>query len=234
MPYRRLPNTDAARLRALKAAFDAGNRIVPQNLAFSQSNYSQLKNLFPIYKQTVETHKQTYKDRVEANKNYLTAFKETKLYLSHFIQVLNLSIIRNEFPKTARKFFGIKTDDKTVPLMNSEDELIIWGNTVITGEKERIAKGGNPIYSPKIAVVKVQYEKFIKLYRYQKKLQEIHDRTSAKLTDLRKTSDKIILSIWDQTEEYYKNLQPKNKRQICEEYGLVYVFRKKEKHFFDL
>jgi len=35
MPYRRLPNTDAARVRALKTALDKGKEVPPHKLAYS-------------------------------------------------------------------------------------------------------------------------------------------------------------------------------------------------------
>lgn len=39
MPYRRLPNTDAARLKALRNALTKGEEIPPFKLAFPQSLY---------------------------------------------------------------------------------------------------------------------------------------------------------------------------------------------------
>ncbi len=43
MPYRRLPNTDSARIRAMKAALSKGKNMHPFNLAYSQALLVKLK-----------------------------------------------------------------------------------------------------------------------------------------------------------------------------------------------
>ena len=43
MPYRRLPNTDVARLRALRIAFEKGKELPPFQLAFSQTTLQKIQ-----------------------------------------------------------------------------------------------------------------------------------------------------------------------------------------------
>jgi len=43
MPYRRLPNTDSARIKALKAAYKKGKELPPFKLAFSQSTFVKVE-----------------------------------------------------------------------------------------------------------------------------------------------------------------------------------------------
>jgi hypothetical protein len=234
MPYRRLPNTDEARLRALKTALKKAENSMPHQLAFNASDFVVLRRVTQALEHAMINHKQTYAERVKKNKEYLASFKKTKLYISHFIQVLNLSIIRNEIPKTARKMYGLSLNDKAVPNMTSETDIIEWGKKIIEGEKERTAKGGSPIYNPKIAVVKIEYEKFIDLHHFQKTLQEIHDRSSLKLSELRVEVDALILRIWNQTEAHFSAGLPEVMRESAIEYGVVYVYRRKEKLLYDL
>ena len=42
MPYRRLPNTDQARLRDMKQAYSMGQTTHPSELAYSQKTYTKL------------------------------------------------------------------------------------------------------------------------------------------------------------------------------------------------
>ena len=46
MPYRRLPNTDKARLRALNTALKLGDTLLPNELAYSQAIYAKIKATF--------------------------------------------------------------------------------------------------------------------------------------------------------------------------------------------
>jgi hypothetical protein len=234
MPYRRLPNTDEARLRALKTALKKAENTMPPELAFNASDFIALKRLAQALEHAMIGHKNTYSERVKKNKEYIASFKKTKLYISHFIQVLNLSIIRNEMPKTVRKMYGLELNDKAVPNMSSEADIIEWGKKIIDGEKERTSKGGSPIYNPKIAVVKIEYEKFLDLHYFQKTLQGIHDRSSSQLNELRSDVDGLILKIWNQTEAHFASEFPEVMRQGALEYGLVYVYRRKEKLLYDL
>jgi hypothetical protein len=42
MPYRRLPNTDSARLRAMKIALEKGKELPPYKMAYSSKTVSSL------------------------------------------------------------------------------------------------------------------------------------------------------------------------------------------------
>jgi hypothetical protein len=234
MPYRRLPNTDEARLRALKTALKTAENKMPNQLAFNASDFVVLRKVAQDLEHAMISHKQTYKDRVKGNKDYLSSFKRTKIYISHFIQVLNLGVIRNEIPKTARKLYGLNINEKSVPPMTSESDILEWGKKVIDGEKERTEKGGSPIYNPKIALVKIEYEKFLDLHFFQKTLQDIHERSCNKLSELRTEVDDLILRIWNQTEEHFSNTLPEKMREGALEYGVVYVYRKKERILYEL
>ena len=55
MPYRRLPNTDAARVRALKRALELGKKYSPEMLAFKQSTLNKILAFLPIFEQASAT-----------------------------------------------------------------------------------------------------------------------------------------------------------------------------------
>ncbi len=229
MPYRRLPNTDSARLRALKAALDMGVKLSPVDLCFSQHSLQRLKYFYRDFDQAIQQQKQSFKEQTEKSKEYHNSIKRAKLYISHFIQVLNFAIARGELSVKARPFFGIKENDKRVPVLNTEEDVIIWGRKIIAGEPDRIAQRGNPLTNPTVALVRVRYEQFITAHRYQKNLQEAHTRASKKIAELRPDADDIILNIWNEIEASFSDLNDDQKRERSQQYGLVYVYRKHEK-----
>jgi hypothetical protein len=228
MPYRRLPNTDSARLRALKSAVTKGKEIPPFKLAFSQSSYSKIGLFINNFEKAMYNYKAAYDKQVERNKEYQTTYKKARLYLSHFIQVLNLSISRGELPEKVRTTYGMDIDERKLPSLNAEKDLIEWGKKIIQGEAERISKGQPPITNPTIAVVKVRYENFVDAFNHQRILQQNTQRTLNELDTLRNKADEIILKTWNEVEDTFKGLPDHERRERAREYGLVYVYRKNE------
>jgi hypothetical protein len=228
MPYRRLPNTDAARLRALKIAFEKGKEIPPFRLAFSQSTLQKIQSFLSSFEKALYEYNQAYKKQIEKNKEYLSVLKKAKLYMSHFIQVINMAIYRGDLPVSERKFYGLNENIKKLPPLNSEADIIKWGEKLILGETLRTNQGRSLITNPTIAVVKVRYENFLEGYKYQKMLQKNHLRAQEKLDNLRKKADEIIVTIWNEVEDYYKKEPDQLKREKAKFYGLIYVYRKSE------
>jgi len=228
MPYRRLPNTDAARYKALTTAFQKGRDIPPFKLAFSQSTFRNVQSFLPSFEKAMYETKQAYSNQVKKNKDYLKVQKKAKMYISHFIQVVNMAIIRGDLSDNVREFFGMHDDKYRLPVLNSEADLIKWGEKLIHGENLRKAKALSPITNPTIAVVRVRYEQFLDAYKFQKTLQKNYQRSQEHLATMRKDANAIICDIWNEVEETFKNLSEEERRAKAKEYGLAYVFRKSE------
>lgn len=228
MPYRRLPNTDTARLRALKAAAIKGKDLPPFKLAFSQSSFSRVKLFVNNFEKAIINYRAAYDMQVERNKEYNEITKKARLYLSHFIQVLNMAIARGELPEKVRSTFSMDVDERKLPILTSDKDLVEWGKKIIQGETLRTGMGQPPITNPTIAVVKVRYENFIEAFNHQRILQQNTQRCQVELEDLRKKADEIILDIWNEVEDTLKDLPGHERREQAQEYGLVYVYRKNE------
>jgi hypothetical protein len=228
MPYRRLPNTDVARLKALKQAYQKGKELPPFKLAFSQSTFNKVQSFLTNFDAVIRLYKNTYIVSITKSKEYPALYKKAKLYISHFIQVMNMAIARGEMPPNMRVFYGINELDGKVPEMNTESEVIKWGEQVISGETERLKKGMNPVTNPTIAVVKVRFEHFMDAYRSKKINQKNNIRILNDVIDLRIQADEIILNVWNEVEQYYVNLPDDMMREKAAEYGVSYVYRKNE------
>ncbi len=228
MPYRRLPNTDSARLRALKTALKKGKELPPFKMAFSQSTFSKVELFINNFEKSMSHYKTTYNIQIEKNKDYQAVHKKARLYLSHFIQVINMAISRGEMSEQIRLAYGMDIDERKLPTLNTDKELIDWGKKIIDGETIRLGKGQPPVTNPTIAVVKVRYHNFVDAFNHQKILQQNTQRAQLELDSLRKRADEIILNIWNEVEETYSHHPDDERRDLATQYGVVYVYRKNE------
>ena len=228
MPYRRLPNTDAARLRALKTAHDKGKELPPFQLAFSQGTLHRIQSFLPAFEKVVLESRQAYSKQIEKSRDYAAVVRKARLYISHFIQVLNMAVTRGDIPSTERKYYGIQDYSNKLPILNSESDLIKWGEKLIHGESIRSMEGRSPVTNPTIAVVKVRYEQFLDAYKFQKILQKNYQRTQERLEEMRLQANAIIVDIWNEVENTFKQESEQNRRKEAEKYGISYVFRKSE------
>jgi hypothetical protein len=228
MPYRRLPNTDAARLKSLKSAYEKGKTLPPFELAFSANSFRKIQAVLPQYKNAISEQKNSLNLLTERNKEYQKRLKKVRLYISHFIQVVNLAILRGDLVPETRNYFGLEEDEKKLPSLTSDDDVIKWGNQLINGEQQRRNKGLNPVTNPTIAVLKVHFDKFMEYHNYQKSLKTRNQLAQDDLHVRRTAADAIIQQVWNEVEHTYGDLPEEMRREKASEYGLIYVFRKNE------
>lgn len=234
MPYRRLPNTDNARLKSLRKARDKGKEIPPFKLAFTQSTLTKVQSLLPSYENALSEHKTAYNLQIEKNKDYHKSMKKAKTYISHFIQVINMSIQRGEMTPDLRNFFGLPEGEKKLPSLSNEEEILHWSEKLMEGEQKRRMEGMSPITNPTIAVVKVHCDNFTDSSKYQANLFKRVKRAQEELTEKRKEADMIIQQLWNEVEDTFKDLPEELKRKKASDYGVIYVFRKNELNQFDV
>jgi hypothetical protein len=228
MPYRRLPNTDNARIKAMRIALKKGQELPPHKLAFSSKTVIRLQKFLSQYEHNLHLYRQSLASQNRRSKEYNEIQRKAKIYLTHFIRVMNMAIFRSDLPAETRKYYGLAIDESTVPLLNSENELISWGKRMIEGEESRIRKGGNPITNPTIAVVKVRLENFTEAYAAHNILAKKTCDYMAINNNLRKEADEIILQIWNEVEKTHSSLHEERRKMLNEDYGLIYYYRKNE------
>ena len=228
MPYRRLPNTDSARMKSLKSAYEKGKDLPPFKLAFSPGSFRKMQGVLPHYVMFGGLHPCPADEHAEKNKEYQKRLKKVRLYISHFVQVVNLAIARGDLAPETRNYFGLEEDERKVPSLSSEEDVIRWGEQLIEGERLRRNKGMNPVTNPTIAVLKVHFDKFMEYHNYQKSLKDRSQRAQEHLNERRSQVDGVIQQIWNEVEQTYADLPEEMRREKATEYGLIYVFRKNE------
>jgi len=228
MPYRRLPNTDASRIKSLKCAIECDSLLTFSDRVVSGEIMETAKVFLSAFENSRNEYERSFREQVRGNKTYQELVKNARLYISHFIQVLNLSVIRKEINANLKSLYGLEPNTSNVPDLTSEVSILKWGEKIIAGEKSRLNKGGAPLYNPTIAKVQVHYDMFKSAYHQQKMLQKNTARTLSKLSSLRIKADKIICEIWNQVEKKYADLDLKERLEKCTRYGIVYYYRKGE------
>ncbi len=228
MPYRRLPNTDAARIRAMDQALKKGKELPPFKLAYKPDKYVKLQALLPSFMHNYQLQRQAYNKQVESNKDYQESLKKAKRYINHFFRVMTMAVQRKDLRHDTPEFFGFINGHYSLPTISSEKDVLYWGNKIIEGEAARLRAGHTPVTNPTMAVVKVHFEDFLDAYHFQKTLQKRTSNYASKIIDLREQADELIVNIWNDVEDTFSNLSEEEKRKKAENYGLVYVFRKSE------
>lgn len=230
MPYRRLPNTDQARMRALKAVVVKADIYNVYDLAVSLKTLTDARNFLMKFEAAQSYYSECFDRQSKAGRKHQANVKTARLYLSHFIQVLNLAVIRSEVRLSHKEYYGLDMKSNNVPDLTTEAALAEWGRKIIEGENKRISQGGIPIYNPGIAKVKVHYDIFMESYEKQKNFQILTARSLEALSSMRPEADGLILNIWNQVEEKFGEVVPHEKRlDLCRDYGIVYYYRSGEK-----
>lgn len=227
MPYRRLPNTDNARIKALRTAIERHNSIFGQGV-ISLEVY-KLEQMLRNFEGAYVRYKNSLDIQAEANRKFQKLIKNARIYISHFTQVLNFCVIRGEIRKDAKQLYGIEPNNFTVPDLLSNDSLLFWGENVIKGEQARINQGGAPIYNPAIARVNVAFSQFKDAYFAQKIYQNTTARELENLSVQREDIDRTLTLLWNQVEAAFANLPDKERLERCKEYGVVYYLRREER-----
>lgn len=229
MPYRRLPNTDQARLTALRTAVERASEADFSEQVISYKTRNEAQRFLMMFENKVEQYHQNFQSKVSANKQYRHIVQNARMYISHFIQVLNLAVIRGDIKKEQKELYHLDPNSHIVPDLSSEEDLLVWGKNIIEGEQQRVKQGGFPIYNPTINKVQVYYDIFKDKQVTQSMHKKIANRAFEDVGEMRKQADELILEVWNQIEEYYRNLLPYEKMCHCKNYGVVYYYRSGER-----
>jgi hypothetical protein len=228
MPYRRLPNTDAARLRAMTEALFNSEKSKKNNVVLSSNLIYELKLKIDEFKHILSEYQNSIDNQKKSKDLHNEYETKCRLYISHFLQVMNFAILRGELNNDIKKYYNIPLDTQNLPNLQSEQQLIIWGKIIIEGDKKRQQDGVSAITNPSIAMVKAKYEQFLDSEFYNKSLQNKTKTAQEKLVKIRPIIDNLIKQIWDEIENYFESFPPIIKRQKAKNFGISYVYRKNE------
>lgn len=229
MPYRRLPKTDQARIRTLRTAVESSVQNGVFTNVLSHNTYYKAKTFLEKFSREVAIYKRCVAEQStkRGNEKYEAALKRARMYVSHFIQVLSMSIVRGEIARGKRPYYGLPQDEDSIPNLFSEVAVLEWGAKIIEGEKRRQSEGGVPIYNPTMGRVSVAYELFKDMYDRQQTLQQRTAETLRNISDMRFECDEIIFEAWGEIEKAFSSFTGEARIKKCAEYGVIYYYRTK-------
>lgn len=229
MPYRRLPNTDSARIKALRTAVEKAADTDFRELSISPHLIAEANRVLIHFERLCTRYQQMYDTQVKANKSFMVKVKNARMYLSHFVQVLYMCVMRTEIKEEHLSLYGLEGSNMIVPDLTSTEQLLEWGQKIIDGENARIDQGGVPVYNPSVAKVKVMYSLCKDAYQAQKLHQKATTRVQDEVVEFRKIVDQVILDIWEEVEKCHMELTAEERLDINRQYGVVYYYRKGER-----
>lgn len=227
MPYRRLPKTDQARIRALRAAVENSVQNGIFTNVLSHNTYHRAKSFLEKFEREIMLYKRCVQEQSSkrGNVSYEEALKKARMYVSHFIQVLSMAIMRGEIARSKRPYYGLPENEDTIPNLFSESAVLEWGLKIIEGERRRQGEGGVPIYNPTMGRVSVVFELFKEMYDRQQMLQERTNESLRNISDMRFEGDEIIFEAWGEIEKAFASLQGVARIKKCASYGVIYYER---------
>jgi hypothetical protein len=228
MSAKKLPETDEERIDALRAAVKQEEINEAWDKILSIMELEELRLFTTAFEGAYFIFNQATIDRDRAINLYDELFKNAQLYVSHFIQVLFLTVIRNEIKAESLTQYGLQEKNPVVPDLSTEETVLRWGESLMRGETERTYRGGIPLYNPAIAKVKVHYELFKEsiqsLAVYEKNL----IRSQNNMEEMRKKADELIWDIWTRVEERYSRTSPDEQILRFKAYKMQFYHRKGE------
>lgn len=230
MPYRRLPKSDAARLKALRTLLDNNEIYIARNRFI---DWKMLNEAQVLYDRLLTATEQLRLSRL-ALKRYNARMAKLHhnawMYVSHFIQVLLMTVERGEIKRSLLELYGLSQEATAVPDISTAGKLMEWGRKIVEGEKLRLKRGGRPIYNPSLGMLNTHYDIFVEAVGQQQSLQERCQKDSADVQALRPRVDEVILDLWNQVEKHYENEPPETRFKACRKFGIVYYYRRHEEH----
>lgn len=229
MIYRRLPNTDTARLKALKILlsnddiYTIRREVVGwQMMTEAQTAYDRLQTANEQYRLMKQAQARLGSKADLLQHNAL-------LYASHFLRVLFLAVERKEVKKQQLELYGLSQDISMLPYMKNIESLFEWVPKIIKGEKQRIKSGGRPIYNPTIGMVSTHFDIFKDFIEKQQLAIRRTQEAAENVQRLRISTDELIQNIWDKAENYYADSPIEARIEACRKIGVVYYDRKNRK-----
>lgn len=229
MPYRRLPKTDRSRLKALKTLLDNNNIYTVRERFIAWKDINDAKTAYDKLLTAVKQYDLDKKAQIRGHERIEQLQRNATLYMSHFIQVLKMGIERGEIRRSVLQLYSLPDESNGQINLQVIAQLLELGPKIIEGEKERIKKGGRPIYNPTIGMVSTHFDIFAEAYSRSRKLQQRTRDTEAKLKEMRPEIDALILKIWDQIETHFMGERVIDRVEECEKYGIKYYYRRKER-----
>ena len=225
MPFRRLPDTDAGRTKALTTAKEKADTTDPAQWAIDAATKARLDATLPSWKTEVTERGTALSGQLEASKEEDEAQAFCALTSTHFIQVFNLGIKRGVYKASDRAYYGIDGNDENTPRITTEADTTLWAQRLIDGEAERTAAGGADMANPSVDDVQAAFADWQSKHTTQSGKKDEYDKEQEDVEGMRPDVDDLIVDIWDEVEFTFRKDDAPSKRRKAREWGVFYDTR---------
>lgn len=224
---RNLPNSDEKRNIALNTAKNKKDNTAPPDIVITPNTVTRLDATQPLLSQSMQDRGNALQAQSAATAIKVAAQVEAKKYISDFIQTFNNGVARGTFPASHRAFYQLDVSGNSVPPLDTEALVTLWGQRLIDGDAARIAAGGAAMAMPTIAEVTTKSSSFTAANTVQSTAKDAYDVAQEVVSGMRIEVDKLILRIWDEVETAFNDEPIESKRRDSREWGVVYVSTQK-------
>ena len=226
MQAKKLPDSDEERIKSLNRMLIREESANEEHTMLSLQEVYDIRCLVLNYESAWFCFKQAMEDETKAEKNYIELFQTAKIYVSHFIQVLNLAIIRGEVKADSLIYYGLENRTEfPLPDLSIESTLLEWGERLIAGENDRSLHGGSPIYNPAVSKVKVHFDLFKEAQHSLKIYRQNTVRLQATLGEMREKADGFLWDTWTKLEFIFWELPEDERIQRMKDYGVHFFYQ---------
>ena len=220
---RTLPKSNPGRFKTLDAAFKKKAIVPPADNVLTPATEARLDTLHPLYKAAMLDVGVKLAAQTASTAGVETSKAQAKMYISHFFQSFNNGVDRGMFPASARGFYQLDVSSNSVPVMDTEADIILWGERIKDGDAARVLAGGAAMAMPTAAETDAQLQAFITRNNTQSTLKLDYDHAQEAVNTLNTEADGVIKKIWDEAETFYNEETASSKRRKCREWGVIYL-----------
>ena len=220
---RKLPGSDQTREKGLTQAKTKNDSIAAASQFLTAATKTRLNAIQPAFKTAMQNRGNALATQAGATLGVTDAFVKTKMFISHFFQVFNLGVFRGKYLQQHRAFYQLDVTSDSLPPLNTQQDVALWGQRIQTGDAARTAAGGVPMANPSAAEVATEVTDFITKNTGQSTLKDDYDNKQQAVAALHDESDKVIKKVWDEVDTFYNEEEMTSKRRKCREWGVVYV-----------
>ena len=226
MPYRRLPNTDAARLAALEAITDI-KRSEFKDPVLSAELLNKAEAQFIVFRHQQDLYRQAVDRWQDNNLKYRDIIVNLTRNIIEFVKAYYTALETGEIGEESRIYYNIT--DYEIPDLSCEVQILDWAKRLVEGERRRIFEGGIPITNPTISNLSIYYDRLEDLNFSQNTSKNTIDYTREKLIKERQKTDDLIRNLWNTIEAAFEHLSFEERIEECRKYGVVYYDRPSER-----
>ena len=139
MPFRRLPDTDATRGKALDAALKKSTATHESAHLISAGTAAALQTFCPQWQKETTDRADALGRQTAATSALDAAGQRLRTCASHFFQVFQLGVARGIYSPSGRAVFELSVNEETIPNLTTEADLLQWTDRIVKGDPRRVA-----------------------------------------------------------------------------------------------